>query len=82
MTTIRDIASVAGVNPSTVSKALRGSSDINPETAENIRNIAAGLGYNMEKLRKATPDTKTIGVVFPSLEASTTAESLIPSVSA
>jgi LacI family transcriptional regulator len=67
MTTIRDIASVAGVNPSTVSKALRGSSDINPETAENIRNIAAGLGYNMEKLRKATPDTKTIGVVFPEL---------------
>ena len=59
----RDIAS-ARVNPSTVQVT---DSDINPETAENIRNIAAGLGYNMEKLRKATPDTKTIGVVFPEL---------------
>jgi len=33
MVTLTEIAKRAGVNPSTVSKALRGSDDINKETA-------------------------------------------------
>ena len=60
MATIRDIALAAGVNPSTVSKALRGSNDINPETAEKIKRIAAEMGYRMEQLHTSIPDTKTI----------------------
>lgn len=67
MATIRDIALAAGVNPSTVSKALRGSNDINPETVEKIKKIAAEMGYRMEQLHTSMPDTKTIGVVFPEL---------------
>ncbi|MBL8025591.1 MAG: LacI family DNA-binding transcriptional regulator, partial [Fibrobacteres bacterium] len=44
--TLDEIAKRAGVNKSTVSKALRHSSDINNDTAEKIRQIAADLGYN------------------------------------
>ncbi len=67
MATIRDIALAAGVNPSTVSKALRGSNDINADTMEKIKRIAREMGYQMEKLHSRKPDTKTIGVVFPEL---------------
>lgn len=67
MATIRDIAKAAGVNYSTVSKALRGSSDINAATAGKIKSIAAEMGYRMEQLHSLNTDTKTIGVVFPEL---------------
>jgi LacI family transcriptional regulator len=65
MATIRDIAAATGVSPSTVSKALRSSNDINSGTAEKIRSVAASMGYRLEQLYSDTPNTKTIGVVFP-----------------
>ena len=45
MATLQQIAEIAQVNKSTVSKALRGSSDIKPETCARIRAIAEELGY-------------------------------------
>ncbi|RMG94265.1 MAG: LacI family transcriptional regulator [Chloroflexi bacterium] len=43
--TIKDIAKIAGVSHTTVSRALRGHPGIAPETVARIKKIAAELGY-------------------------------------
>lgn len=65
-----DLAVLAGVHPSTVSRALRpGSALVNSETASRIRALAEAHGYqpdrNAASLR--TQRTGTIGVVVPRL---------------
>ena len=45
----KKIAELAHVSLSTVSKALSGSTEINPETAAEIRKIAIDIGYFKEK---------------------------------
>lgn len=45
MATLKEIAEIAHVNVSTVSKALRGSSDLNEQTMANIMRIAQELHY-------------------------------------
>ena len=45
----KKIAELAHVSLSTVSKALSGSTEVNPETAEAIRKIAIDIGYFKEK---------------------------------
>lgn len=67
MITLKDIAKKAGVNSSTVSKALRGSSDINQSTIAKIRSIAEDLGYPKEKYSSYVTDSKTIGAILPEL---------------
>ncbi|MBR6523407.1 MAG: LacI family DNA-binding transcriptional regulator [Clostridia bacterium] len=46
------IARLSHVSPSTVSKALSGSSEVSPETAEKIRQIAIDVGYFKEKNKR------------------------------
>lgn len=48
----KTIAQLAHVSPSTVSKALSGSSEVNRETAERIRQIAIEVGYFKEKNKR------------------------------
>lgn len=48
----KKIAEIAHVSPSTVSKALSGSTEINHETAEIIRKIAIDAGYFKEKNKR------------------------------
>jgi DNA-binding LacI/PurR family transcriptional regulator len=43
--TIKDIAKVAGVSHTTVSRALRGNPSISQETASRVRQVADELGY-------------------------------------
>jgi DNA-binding LacI/PurR family transcriptional regulator len=43
---IRAVAKAAGVSISTVSRALRGYSDVNPETRRRVQDAAAALGYS------------------------------------
>jgi DNA-binding LacI/PurR family transcriptional regulator len=64
LVTQNDIARMAGVNKSTVSKALRGSSDINPETGERIREVARQMGYVHKSTHKAAPN-QMIGIICP-----------------
>jgi LacI family transcriptional regulator len=64
MITITEIAKHVGVSPSTVSKALRGSDDINKETAVKISAMAAEMGYSLEK-RKKHLKRKCVGILCP-----------------
>jgi len=74
LVTLKDIAEIAGVNVSTVSKALRDSSDINEQTKENIRSIADELGYKYDTKNKSQSNIEqgvegynTIGIVCPEI---------------
>ena len=67
---IKDIARLACVSHSTVSRALRESPLVNPDTAEKIRRIAADNGFRASAVARslATSRTNTIGVVVTSIE--------------
>jgi DNA-binding LacI/PurR family transcriptional regulator len=66
---IKDIARIANVSHSTVSRALRSSTLVNFETAEKIRRIAAENGFRASAVARslATSRTHTIGVVVTSI---------------
>jgi DNA-binding LacI/PurR family transcriptional regulator len=66
---IKDIARLAGVSHSTVSRALRKSSLIPFETAERIRRIAESQGYSPSAVARGlvTSKTEAIGVVVTSI---------------
>jgi DNA-binding LacI/PurR family transcriptional regulator len=66
---IKDIARLARVSHSTVSRALRGSPLVNRETAEKIRRIAEESGFRASAVARslATSRTNTIGVVVTSI---------------
>jgi LacI family repressor for deo operon, udp, cdd, tsx, nupC, and nupG len=63
--TIYDVARVAGVAPSTVSRTFSRPGRVNARTAERIRGIAAALGYRTRPLAGAvhTGSTRTIALV-------------------
>jgi LacI family transcriptional regulator len=66
---LSDIASAAGVHPTTVSRALRGGDGVGRKTAERVRAVARELGYlpypAAASLR--TGRSKMLGVVVPRL---------------
>jgi LacI family transcriptional regulator len=68
-TTIKQIAAIAGVSPSTVSRALRDDPTASRKTRAQIQELAQKLSYFPDSiatgLRYST--TKTIGVVFSDL---------------
>lgn len=63
--TIKTIARHAGVDHSTVSRALSGSSRVHPATAARIRAIAQDLGYTPSRIGRGlkTNRTYTLGLV-------------------
>jgi len=68
--TIKDIARYTGVSFSTVSKALNDSPLVKPETKNKILKAAKELGYepNLAARQLVSKETKTIGLVWPSIE--------------
>ena len=68
-TSIKDIARIANVSHSTVSRALSDSPLVNTETAERIRQIAVEHGSRTSAVARslATSRTRTIGVVVTSI---------------
>jgi DNA-binding LacI/PurR family transcriptional regulator len=68
-TSIKDIARIANVSSSTVSRALQSSPLISRETAERIQGIAKQCGYRASAIARGlvTQKTKTIGVVVTTI---------------
>lgn len=63
--TIYDIAKLAGVNPSTVSRALSQPGRINAKTEERIHAAAKELNYRVNPIARALPTgrTSTLGLI-------------------
>ena len=64
--TIKDIAKIAGVSHSTVSRSLNDSSEISQKTKDKIKKIADELGFEFNNNARSlsTRKTGTIGVIF------------------
>lgn len=82
MITIKDIARVAGVSHTTVSRALNGSPLIKPETRDKIEKIAAEMNYipNVSAKSLVMKKTYTIGLFFSSIDQGTSAIFLVDAI--
>lgn len=78
MTTITDIAQMAGVAKSTVSRYLNGGS-VSYETKKKIENIISKTGYTPNAFARSLKAKKTniIGVIVPRLDSYATSQTLI-----
>lgn len=66
MTSIKEIAKIAGVSVSTVSRALNNYKDVNPETRKKIVELASELNYYANAAAKSLVQKRsyTIGIFF------------------
>jgi LacI family transcriptional regulator len=64
--TIYDVAKLAGVNPSTVSRALNSPGRINEKTEAKVRAAARDLRYRLNPMARALPTgrTNTLGLIL------------------
>ena len=65
--TIKDVAALAGVSPSTVSRTCKNNPSISEETKEKVRRAMAELGYepNFQASNLASQNSRTIGIILP-----------------
>lgn len=65
--TIKDVAQLAGVSPSTVSRTCKDHPSISEETKEKVRQAMQKLGYepNFQASNLASQNSRTIGIVLP-----------------
>ena len=65
--TIKDVAALAGVSPSTVSRTCKDNPSISKETKEKVRKAMIQLGYepNFQASNLASQNSKTIGIILP-----------------
>ena len=65
--TIKDVAALAGVSPSTVSRTCKNNPSISAETKEKVRKAMSELGYepNFQASNLATQNSRTIGIILP-----------------
>ncbi len=68
--TIKDVAKLAGVSPSTVSRVCNGNPAISKETRERVHQAMAELGYelNPQPEAQAGQAVKMIGIILPPSE--------------
>lgn len=67
MATIKDIAKIAGVSPSTVSRSLNDYPNISKKTKDKVKKIAEELGFEFNEAARSLnrKKTNTIGVIIP-----------------
>lgn len=65
--TIKDVAKLAGVSPSTVSRVCNNNPTISKETRERVQKAIQELGYELPISQEAQPTlvSKNIGVILP-----------------
>ena len=65
--TVKDVAKLAGVSPSTVSRVCNNTPSISKETRERVQQAMAQLGYELPAAAEAPagPAIKNIGIVLP-----------------
>lgn len=65
--TIKDVAKVAGVSPSTVSRVISNHPRISPATVKKVKAIMEDLGYHPNIMAKSlvSKTTQTIGIILP-----------------
>lgn len=71
MTTLKEIAALAGVSRGTVDRVLNNRGSVNPETEKRVRKIASSLNYQPNKAALALASQKkkiTIGIILFGLE--------------
>ena len=68
--TIKDVAALAGVSPSTVSRTCKDHPSISRQTKEKVRRAMAQLGYepNFQASNLASQSSRTIGIILPASE--------------
>ncbi|MDR7483642.1 MAG: LacI family DNA-binding transcriptional regulator, partial [Armatimonadota bacterium] len=67
--TIKGIAGIAQVSPSTVSEVLNGKGRVSARTRANVLAVAQAVGYRPNELARAlrVRQTRTIGLIIPSV---------------
>lgn len=67
--TLKEMAATLGISVSTVSKALKGYSDVNPETKQRVLELADSLNYIPNAFAQSlrSNESKTLGVIIPSM---------------
>ena len=70
MATIKDVAKLAGVSPSTISKYMNGG-NVRTENVESIRSAIAALDYRVNPFARnlKTQRSRSIGVLLPDISA-------------
>lgn len=65
--TLKDVAALAGVSPSTVSRTCNNNPSISKETKDKVRKAIAQLGYepNLSTTNVISHNTKVIGIILP-----------------
>ena len=65
--TLKDVAALAGVSPSTVSRTCKNHPSISEETKEKVRQAMIELGYETNTINaNASEDIiRTIGIILP-----------------
>ena len=65
--TIKDVAALAGVSPSTVSRTCKNNPSISEETKERVRRAMVELGYepNFQASNLAAQISRSIGIILP-----------------
>lgn len=64
--TIRDVAALVGVSPSTVSRTCKNHPSISRETKEKVRQAMAQLGYEPNVPSGSGQASQLIGIILPS----------------
>ncbi|MCB7318003.1 LacI family DNA-binding transcriptional regulator [Lacrimispora sp. 210928-DFI.3.58] len=65
--TIKEVAALAGVSPSTVSRTCKNNPSISEETKEKVRKAMIELGYepNFQASNLATQNSRAVGIILP-----------------
>jgi LacI family transcriptional regulator len=69
MTTIVDIARLAGVSVSTVSHVINGTRRVSPETASAVQSVIDGVGFSPNALARSlkTASTRSVGIAISAI---------------